>query len=108
MKNRELPNERREREMKKALFTLFLSLALMLATVATASADPGAKHTSCAGFGHAFAAWAQSATGAAGDRETGMPHYAQLYPGGAADTLHAEKTTEIPGLTGTPFCDVGD
>ena len=94
--------------MKKPLLTLLLSFVLVLAMVGTANADPGVKHTSCAGFGHAFAAWAQSDTGAVGDRETGMPHYAQMYPGSAAETLHHEKTTEIPGLDGTPFCDVED
>lgn len=37
-----------------------------------------------------------------------MPYWAQSEPGGAADILHAEKTTEVPGVPGTPFCDIED
>lgn len=92
--------------MRIRLIALLTAVMLMLALAAPAMAAPGAKHGSCEGFGEAFAAWARGELPAeAGHPGTVMPVLAQTAPGFAADVLHAEMTTVVPGIPGTPFCD---
>ena len=91
--------------MRTRLIALFTAV-LLLALGGPAMAAPGAKHGSCEGFGQAFAVWARGELPPeAGTPGTGMPVLAQTSPGHAAGVLHAEMTTEVEGLPGTPFCD---
>lgn len=83
-----------------------MGVMLVLAMAAPAMAAPGAKHGSCERFGQAFAVWARGELPAdVGHPGTVMPVLAQTEPGFAAFILHEEKTTEVDGLPGTPFCD---
>ena len=92
--------------MRNRFIALLTGVVLVLAMAAPAMAAPGAKHGSCEALGQAFAAWARGELPAeAGHPGTVMPVLAQTSPGFAADILHAEMTTEVPGIPGTPFCD---
>lgn len=88
------------------LVALLMGVLLALAMAAPATAAPGAKHGSCARFGHAFAAWAQGELPAdAGTPGTVMPTLAQVDPGSLAEVLHSEMTSDELGIPGTPYCD---
>ncbi|HUG32675.1 MAG TPA: hypothetical protein VMM14_07275 [Acidimicrobiia bacterium] len=92
--------------MRIRLIAFLTGVMLVLVMAAPAMAAPGAKHGSCEGFGQAFAAWARGELPAeAGHPGTVMPVLAQTSPGFAAEILHAEMTTEVPGIPGTPFCE---
>lgn len=92
--------------MRTRLIALLTAGMLMVALAAPAMAAPGAKHGSCERFGEAFAVWARGELPAEfGHPGTVMPVLAQTAPGFAADVLHAEMTTVVEDIPGTPFCD---
>ncbi|MFO7960114.1 MAG: hypothetical protein R6U94_04110 [Nitriliruptoraceae bacterium] len=88
------------------LAALLMGVLLALAMAAPAMAAPGAKHGSCARFGHAFAAWAQGELPPeAGTPGTVMPVLARTEPGYVAFVLHSEMVEELEDFPGTPYCD---
>lgn len=92
--------------MRVRIPALMAAVLLPVALASPAVAAPGAKHGSCERFGASFAAWAQGELPAEFGRPgTVMPELARTAPGLAADVLHAEMTTQVEGIPGTPFCD---
>lgn len=91
--------------MRTRFIALLTGVMLMLAIAAPAMAAPGAKHGSCEGFGQSFAAWARGELPEFGTPGAVMPVLARSGPGALAAFLHAEMTTEVPGIPGTPLCD---
>lgn len=92
--------------MRTRFIALVTAALLALALASPAMAAPEAKHGSCERLGQAFAVWARGELPAEfGTPGTVMPELAQTAPGHAAEVLHAEMTSEIEDLPGTPFCD---
>lgn len=92
--------------MRKVFAAIFAALVFPVIVASPALAAPGERHGSCERFGEAFATWARGELPAEfGHPGTVMPALARTAPGHAAEVLHAEMTTEVEGLPGTPFCD---